>query len=300
MTKTEHHADVVVGVDFSPEGSAAVDLAAYEAERRHVPLVLLNAIDPSNTPTTVLSYTLPDLIADAERDLEAMAKDVARRHPQTEIRTTVAHAAPTEALVHASAEGSLVVLCSRGTGGFSQLLLGSVAWRVSSRATGPVLLVRPGAELPAELRAGPVLVGVDGSKRSSAATDFAVREAALRGTTLVAVNVWGSPWVDERTLERASSERTAWLEDLRVTAEQSLSESLAGIGSELPEVPVDRVALPGLNVPEALLGVARDRGAALIVVGAGGHHSFPELALGAIGVQLSHHADRPVAVVHHR
>jgi nucleotide-binding universal stress UspA family protein len=299
MRNTDSNHPVVVGVDFSPEATTAVALGAFEAESRRVPLVLVSAIDPTNTPSTVLAYTLSELIADAERELDTMAKAVAKDHPSLEIHSRVAQAAPTQALLDASAQGSLVVLCSRGKGGFSQLLLGSIAWRVTSRARGPVLLVRPGTELPAEFRNGPVLVGVDGSNRSTAAIDFAFREASLRRTSLVAVNVWGLPYMEGLNAERVwSTESAAWLQEMGQDAERTLSEALAGTGTGFPEVNVERVVRHGLNVPDTLLAVAAEHQAALVVVGAGGHHSLAELAIGAVGVQLSHHADRPVAVVH--
>jgi nucleotide-binding universal stress UspA family protein len=299
MQSNDPHLAVVVGVDFSPEATAAVALGAFEAEIRRVPLVLVSAIDPSQTPSTVLAYTASELVADAERELDTMANALAKDHPSLEIHRRVARAAPTQALLEASAQSSLVVLCSRGRGGFTQLLLGSVAWRVTSRARGPVVLVRPGAELPSEFRTGPVLVGVDGSKRSSAAIDFALREASLRGTTLVAVQAWGLPYLEGLNTGRDwSTESAAWQREMSEDADRELSESLAGTASEFPDVVVDRVVLRGLNVPDTLLKVGRERGAALVVVGAGGHRSVAELALGAVGVQLSHHADRPVAVVH--
>ncbi len=299
MQKTDPHPDVVVGLDFSSGDAAAIDAAAFEAARRHVPLVLLAAIDQANRPATILAETVCQLIAEAQRDLQATAENVADQHPTLDVRQRVAHGAPAEVLLDASAHGSLLVLCSRGMSGVGQFLSRSIAWRVAARALGPVLLVRPGAELPAEFRGGPVVVGVDGTERSSAAVEFGFREASLRGTSLAAVNVWGRPHPKGLNAGRDySTERDNWLHEMNEDADRALSESLAGLGPAFPDVTVEHVVRHALTVPDTLLSVGRERRAAMVVVGAGGQHSLGELALGAVGMQLSHCADQPVAVVH--
>ncbi|GAA3031044.1 hypothetical protein GCM10020000_04860 [Streptomyces olivoverticillatus] len=60
----------------------------------------------------------------------------------------------------AARESQLLVLGSRGLGGFEGWLLGSVSLVVIAHATVPVVLVRAGAEPPVQGRGGPVVVGI--------------------------------------------------------------------------------------------------------------------------------------------
>jgi nucleotide-binding universal stress UspA family protein len=80
----------------------------------------------------------------------------------------------------------LLVLGDRGLGGLTDLIIGSVAVQTAAHARCPVLIVR-GTPLPD----GPVVAGVDGSRTSALALDFAAEEASLRDTELVALHTWG-------------------------------------------------------------------------------------------------------------
>lgn len=287
---------VVVGVDFSKDNSAAVDAAAAQAERRGVPLELVHAVEPTLSPRSAVVWTMDEIRQAAERDLSELAATVTRDHPGLEVRHRFLTQTPTAALVEASRRAPLVVLGSRGQGGFAQLLLGSVAWRVACRAHGPVLLVRSGESAGA---AGPVVVGVDGSTGSQAALEFALGEASLRGVDLVAVNVWGLLSPHGLGVGReAPADADGWERQAEAEGDRVLSEALAGAAESHPDVTVQRVVKHGFNVPVALLDVAAAKGADLVVVGARGSHAVADLVLGAVGVQLSHHADRSVAVVH--
>jgi nucleotide-binding universal stress UspA family protein len=93
-------------------------------------------------------------------------------------------------LLGESGHAGLLVVGSRGLGGFPALLLGSVGAAVAARAACPVVVVRaaePGAPIPSD---GAVLVGVDGSPTSEAALAFAFDAAAARRVSLLVVHVW--------------------------------------------------------------------------------------------------------------
>src|SRR3954447_18814816 len=175
MSGSNDRGPVVVGVDFSKQNAPAVACAAAEAVARHVPLVLMHALDPHVVVPTYLALSTAELAQDAQTELADQAAVLLAEHPGLNVRTAVVEMSATDALVEASRGATLVVLGSRGHGEFSQLMLGAVAWRVVSRAAGPVLLVRPD-ESPASASAGPVLVAVDGSPSSVATVDFALEE----------------------------------------------------------------------------------------------------------------------------
>lgn len=300
---------IVVGVDFSSASSAAVQYAAEEAVLRGAPLVLLHALDERGTPMTVLARTPAQLAKRADRELTALAAGLRDEWRSLDVSTELSRRAPVDALVSASAHAALVVVGSRGAGGFARLMLGSVAWRVAGRATGPVLLVRgAGARIdparraasdrPADRGSGPVLVAVNGTPDAQAALEFALEEAERRDVPLLVVNVWAFP--DRAGLSEGRSwagREPGWTQAMKEDAERVLSEAVAGIVELHPDVVVERIAAHGINITQTLLEIADARAAELVVVGARSRHPAAELALGAICVQLAQQAPQSVAVV---
>jgi hypothetical protein len=83
-----------------------------------------------------------------------------------------------------------VVLGSRGLGGFTGLVVGSIAVAVATHGHCPVVVVRGAGAQPEPRQDGPVVVGVDGSSTSQAAIPFAFQAAGSRNVPLVAVHAW--------------------------------------------------------------------------------------------------------------
>lgn len=283
---------VIVGVDGSPCSLQAVDVAVREAAARSAPLHVIYAyvwpyIDAPIGPS-MADRLDSDLRTDAEQ-LVAEAADRARAAvPGIEVRGEAVPGAPIEVLVDRSRTAALVVTGDRGLGGFAGLLLGSVAVQLSAHAAAPVLVVR-GRPNPA----GDVLLGADGSPASEPAVAFAFEEAALRGTGLTALHAWDSP---VRTESDDMLPPVYTMDDVEAEEERVLAEALAGWRDKYPEVPVRRRLVCGPARP-ALLEASR--AAQLLVVGARGRGGFAGLLLGSVSQAMLHHADCPVAVVHH-
>jgi nucleotide-binding universal stress UspA family protein len=301
MSTMQTPGPVAVGIDFSKQNAPAVEYAAAVAMRRHLPLVLLYALGPHQAPATYLALSTQALRGELAGELADQAATLREDYPCLEIRNEVIERSPTDALVEASREATMVVIGSRGHGPFGQLMLGSVAWRVVSRASGPVVLVRP-ADRVGPIATGSVLVGVDGSESAAAAIQFGFEEAMARGAGLIAVAVWALPHPEGLAIGRqwsaGSAEAAEWETQMQSDAARILSEALAGKREQYPDVHVSEVVIHGINVPQTLLDVAATRGAELLVVGARGTSAIAETVLGAVGVQLAHHADRTVAVIH--
>jgi len=283
-------APVVAGVDGSADAQLAVDLAAWEADRRHAPLRLVYGFRPVYVcGVATIGYDLDRQVRDLDNMLIAESARVSRRYPDLPVATEVVQGAPASVLLDESAAAQLVVVGSRGRGGFASLLLGSVSAQVAAHATSPVVVVRPPAargtrELPGN---GPVVVGVDGSTGSAAAVEFAFEEAAARGTGLIAVYVWGVMPYD------------AGDDDPRVEQDgpdAALADALAAWQDKYPEVPVSHRAVHSLVPVHTILDQSADAG--LIVVGRRGRGGFAGLSLGSVGDGLVRHAKAPVAVVH--
>jgi nucleotide-binding universal stress UspA family protein len=140
---------VVVGVDGSPNSDAALAFAYEAAATRGVPLVAVHTwwdllVDPTMAP--LLDW---DAIETDER--EVLAERLAgwgEKYPDVRVQRLVTRDRPAHALVRESSRAQLVVVGSRGLGGFSGLLLGSVSHAVLHRAHCPVAVVRRDAGTP--------------------------------------------------------------------------------------------------------------------------------------------------------
>lgn len=183
----------------------------------------------------------------------------------------------------------MVVLGSRGLGGFSGMLIGSVAVQVSSHAHCPVVVVPPEV-LPTTPAKRKVVVGVDGSKLSAKALDFAFEQAELIGARVVAVHTWNNLFSTYGQDALVFDD-----EQLRETSEALVAESLAGLRADHPDIEVDVELVTG-KAARAILHLAD--GADLVVVGSRGRGGFTGLLLGSTSQQVLHHAHCPVAVIH--
>lgn len=141
---------IVVGVDGSPGSRAALAWAVDEARLRHVPLEALHTWDWPQTVGYPLGVDLdPTLCRDgAQHLLDAELDLVVPGGSGPSIERTVLPANPASALIDISSDAGLVVVGTRGIGGFPGLLLGSVSHQVTQHAGCPVIVVphpdRPG------------------------------------------------------------------------------------------------------------------------------------------------------------
>lgn len=284
---------VVVGVDGSASSLAAVGAAAEEARRRGAGLRVVHAFlwpamhvplggSPLGPPEGGLQAMVEKLVAEAVEHAKSVAPDV-------EVSHAVVTGEPLTVLEAQSLNAELVVVGSRGMGGFVGLLVGSTAVHLASHGRCPVLVVRETGASD-----GPVVVGVDGSPAGAKAIDFAFAEASLRGADLVALHSWTTwnapaPMPQDEKAPYASGPG-----ELGAGEERLLSEALAGQQERYPGVKVRSEVVHG-GTREALIEASRT--AQLLVVGARGRGGFTGLLLGSVSQAMLHHTHCPVAVV---
>jgi nucleotide-binding universal stress UspA family protein len=138
---------VVVGVDGIGESQAAVELAFEEAELRGVSLTAVHAwTEPPRSGGTELKPVAYDYDAahrEADRTLAESVGGYSDKYPDVPVfRELVRSFSPAEVLLHASREAGLIVVGSRGRGGFSGLLLGSTGQALIHHARCAVAVVR--------------------------------------------------------------------------------------------------------------------------------------------------------------
>ncbi|NIH80056.1 universal stress protein [Amycolatopsis viridis] len=134
---------VVVGVDGSPTSEEALSVAFDEAAWRAVPLIAVHAWSDAK-----VALPAPDPgWAEVERDqLRLLAERLAgrrERYPDVRVERVVVRDRPRDELLARSRDAQLVVVGSRGRGGFRGLLLGSTSQALIHQAECPVLVVRP-------------------------------------------------------------------------------------------------------------------------------------------------------------
>jgi nucleotide-binding universal stress UspA family protein len=133
---------IVVGVDGSDRSMMALRWAAAEADRRTADLVVLHAWE---YPYRMTSEGFARGSSLAEIDAEILlerAVTVARDEMAGTVVGRLAQEGAAQALLHSLSDADLLVVGSRGRGGFRRMLLGSVAHAVSAHATCPVVVVR--------------------------------------------------------------------------------------------------------------------------------------------------------------
>jgi nucleotide-binding universal stress UspA family protein len=292
MSETPTKFGLLVGVDGSAESDAAVAWTAREAVLRHESVTLMHVVEPVLVRWPVSAGHSP--VAEWQEDNARNAIDQGCKSFSTaldvelppEIRTEVVYSHPVDALVDASIDARMIVVGSHGRGAAGRLLWGSVSRGVAEQAHCPVAVVHSDQSCAPTHPSAPVLLGIDGSPASEAATAWAFDEASRRGVTLVALHAWSDVGVfpvlgmDWRTY--------------RGQGEEVLAERLAGWQERYPDVPVSRRLV--CDTPARWL-IGESQNAQLVVVGSRGRGGFAGMRLGAVAAAVARSAKAPVVVV---
>lgn len=279
---------VTVGIDGSGAAERALGWAAAEAELRHAPLDVVHVsqlitVPPGVPPATSMNAAMAEQCQKWLDDAVAVVKAVA---PDVTVTTDLVDDLVLDALTKRSSRTRLLVLGSRGIGGFAELLAGSVAVALSAHAHCPVAVVRGGIPDPQ----APVVVGIDGSPTSEAALAFAMDEASMRSVPLIAYHVWND------NAHEPGAQRQPFVLDwnaIRKAEEQVLADRLAGWQERYPDVEIRRV----VERERPARGLIRQSARAqLVVVGSRGRGGLTGMLLGSTSHALIHHAACPVVV----
>ncbi|MEU0939265.1 universal stress protein [Embleya sp. NPDC005971] len=281
-THSEVALGVLVGHDGSPAADRALDWAAQDAVARRVPLYVVTAV-----PVGGLGHRhRVELRERAHALVDAACARVRARFAGAVVEGSVREGDAAESLLAASARADTMVMGSRGHGGFTGLLLGSVSLRVCAHSSCPVVVVHADA---AEDASG-VVVGIAGPEDGPAAefaADRALRLGGLRG-----VHSWALP-----VTGLAPSLMLPSMYDVdEIAAERGrmVDTVLDPIRFEYPELPVDTVVMNG-SAGRDLVCVST--GGALVVVASHRRHGPLPMRLGPTTHAVLHHAHCPVAVV---
>ena len=287
---------ILVGVDGSAAALGAVRWAAHDAALRNVPLTLVHVV---NAPVPGLSQVhapagFRQLQEKRAREFIESAIKIAEESTgeggPVQIDSNVFYSATVPTLVGLSKEAEMVVVGYRGHGGvLVRNYLGSVSSGLVYHAHCPVAVIHDEKPLVANVARAPVLVGIDGSPASEAATAIAFEEASRRGVGLMALHVW----TDLRASDfKELFPNINW--DAQISEEEeTLAERLAGWKERYPDVGIRRKI--EIGDPASPLIEASKR-AQLLVVGSHGRGGFAGMLLGSVGAAVVNRARIPVIV----
>jgi nucleotide-binding universal stress UspA family protein len=316
MTRSEV---VLVGVDGSAASLHALDWATAYAHRVGWALHI------------VCSYSLPSFTAASldggyaalddttiQEGAKSVLAEAEARVADAGVRATteVATGDAAGVLVELSGDYGLAVVGTRGRGGFTERLLGTVSSALPAHARCPVVVVplraeanrgvswnlpgsAPGADAEtstttpgaAEIReVRRIVVGVDGSPQAERALQHAILQA----------NAWGAELTAVTGVPVGNSGMLAWLPS-NIDREQVLADIGAGLDvladkyeAQNPGLRIRRIVLDGTG---AELLTEFSTASDLIVLGSRGRGGFRGLLLGSTSQAVLHHAACPVLVV---
>ena len=138
---------IVVGVDGSEHSQKVLEWAMNEAALRQAPLTVLTVHPVARSSWTGSPIVYPEDAPEVEGNRQAAeaavntaATKLGTKPPSVTVRSV--NGLPAQALIDASADADLVVVSSRGGGGFPGLKMGSVSSQVASHAECPVVVIR--------------------------------------------------------------------------------------------------------------------------------------------------------------
>ena len=146
---------IIVGVDGSDNSRRALGWAMHEAVQRHLPLTVMTVQPDPVRPVTGIYWGVHSRRTASNRNsrqkalqefVDKVASEIGGTVP--EITVSAATGEIAEELIKASRDADMLVVGSRGSGGFGRLLLGSTSSQVTHHAACPVVVV-PGTHQPA-------------------------------------------------------------------------------------------------------------------------------------------------------
>ena len=300
---------IVVGVDGSDQSHCALVWAAQEAQKRRTALHVITAYTVPVFAASSMDAgyaTLDDAVI--REGAEAVLEQAVEKLDGygVEVHATVETGDAAGVLLELSEEAELVVVGTRGRGGFMGRLLGSVSSAVPAHAHCPSMTIPLACaprlegvdfELP-KTKDAPVkpddvekvvLVGVDGSEQARMATLVAAEQAARWGRPLRVICAL-PPFTGSLAWVPAPLDREALYADLR----SQLDAGVAWLRSHFTGLQISGEVQDGSPV-ELLIEATRT--AELLVMGTRGRGGFAGMLLGSTSQGVLHHAKGPVMVV---
>ncbi|NYD79701.1 universal stress protein [Arthrobacter cupressi] len=282
---------ILVGFDGSPASATAVRWAARQALLRKADLAVIHC---SMWPAVTHDLAPVPGIADsglrhaAEAVLAEGAVIARDESPDVAVSTVLKYGWPAVLLRDASAGADMLVVGSRGIGGFMGLLVGSVSLELAATADCPVAVIRE-----TEHPGGAVVVGIDALRFGSAPASKRLWEEVARQACVLAT-------LTESPLQivYVQPRHGVWHRSTAPTGPHRPEDLLEDIARTVrrwsPALEVSTRILAGTSAAGTLLEASRAAGT--VVVGTHGH-GVVRASVGSTAHAVLHHAQCPVLVV---
>lgn len=144
-SRADADGEIVVAIDGSAHSAAAAERAFWIADLRKAPLTTITTWNVEVVDGLVVTTPGTDAWNATEAKFRAIADKIVEplraNHPDVDCTVEVLRNNPAKALTERSVGAGLIVMGTRGRGGFSGMLLGSVSQQVLETASCPVMLV---------------------------------------------------------------------------------------------------------------------------------------------------------------
>lgn len=289
---------VVAAVDGSEDSLRALDWAIEAARLRETVLRVVHV-------RQYAAWAQPEVLVAGEEPvgdpvLDRLRHALSERDDLPTLEFVTVEGAPDAVLPEMGADGQLLVLGSRGRGGFASLLLGSNGMAAARDAACPVVIVpRPGRAVPEDMAeevppGSRVVIGLPVDLTDDSAVAFAFAEADWREATLHVVAAY--PWPS--LAWTAVGDFTPSVEDQQAAEDECLAMAQQVVDRHRRDHPGVDVLISVAAGDAAGHLVAASAGAELVVVGRHRRRLLqPGRILGSVTQAVLLHAAAPVAVV---
>jgi nucleotide-binding universal stress UspA family protein len=278
--------NVVVAVDGTPTGEAALDWVIDRARRADLAVEIVVVQEPVGSEDGSDVISALDFSSIYEGVMDAAAVRVREEAPNTSVRTVLRIGRARIELTQAASHADLVVIGGQHRGAVSGTLAGTLPLRVAATAPCPTVVVPTGwrAATAGDDDPGPVTVGVDVTKQHPVVVRYAENEARRAGAPLEVVAAWHVPTL----VAVAMLAQTGVWSNLERSREAALRTLIASIREGAPDLvvrpmlregPAPRILTEEASTSRLLvIGRHSARSAADVLLGATAHALLLELA----------------------
>jgi len=286
MSGTEFLKSILIPVDRSASSLMAEDMAAKIAKKTGAKVTVLHVILRGfSYVQSETTYTVPEKISDEilgslEQEAEKIVSNARDLFGEEKVLVDTEILREDDAadtiLKYSEEDFDLIIMGAHGENEKDPYALGSVTKRVTAHAKCPVLITKKASSL------SKMLVGVDGSRNSTKALEYAVKLAEKMGSEITMLNV------QEHRLHKASPEVAEELGD------KIFSKASDAIGKQ--KLKIEKRLEIGVT-SDKIFEVAEKGNYDLIVLGSRGLGTVKRFLLGSISDDVSHKAKCSVLIV---
>lgn len=278
---------ILVGVDGTARGERAVEWASRYGAREKAQLTLISVVDAE----VARSYGIDKQTGDAviQKVLDATKDMALAKYPQLQIDTKIVAGKIVDCLVDNSEDYDMIVMGSHHGATVGETVGGAKGLRVSVSVEIPTVVIPSDWEQDSDNHR--IVTGVGPDDSSTAAIDFAVREALIDGEQLDLVSGWGLPAL----LTKPAEAMGGGLDPVGEQYQRNLDQLAERLRAENEGLDVAAHAVEGSSPTRAILNYAKD--AKLLVLGTHSRSTLGRTLFGSVTHSVLNNLCVPTVIV---